>query len=57
MRFEARENLGMWMVMDSTTGEIAKVNDTWMESMNEHDAVLMAELLNKIEATRTPKNN
>lgn len=57
MKFDLEEKYGMWMVVDASTREVAKLNGTFLEGLSLDDADDLVDLLNGIEAKRPPKSN
>ena len=49
-QYEARQIGGLWAVVNVETGQIAQVNDQWLELMDMDDADDMADLLNTMSA-------
>jgi hypothetical protein len=51
-RYEMRPSsaTGYWMICDIETGEIAKVNDTWLDMLTIEEADDAVDLLNRLDA-------
>jgi hypothetical protein len=56
MPYDIEQGLsGLWNVIDVTTGEVVKLNGSFMEGLELDDADDLADILNHIEAERPPK--